>query len=1443
MMKRLALILIFFVGLAAPAHAAFIGAAISALSAAYGALSVAGQALVLTIGRLVLSAAVTAYQKRRMKKKLASRQPGITTQFVGTGGTTALTVIVGRYATNGHLEAPQMSHPDGSSPPNAYLTYVIGLGDVPITGLTGRVIINDQWAALSSAPATSLPEFGVTVEGQYANRCWFRFHDGSQTEADPWMLSTFGSYPERPWLADMVGRGIPHVIATFERVPELFPGEPRLRFEALGIKLYDPRKDSSVGGTGLHRWADPATWEFSENPKVIEYNIRRGLRIEGFGVWGGNAEAGDLPLDNWFAAMNACDVQVDNGEGGTEPAYVFGFEFSTEDEPRQIIDEINRSCGGETVEVGGVYKTRVGGVGLPVYFMTDGDILVSRPRELEPFLGLEDTFNAISCSFPDPSILWEPREGAPLTNAALELEDGSIEWDWQSAGFVRRPRRLLKQVSLPAVSNPRQVQRLISAMVAEGRKQIRHVLSLPPSALLLEPLDAVSWTSDRNGYSAKLFEVVLTADPVFELRPRIGLLEADPSDYATPNYLPLPEVSVRNPPFSPIEVEGFGIAPYSVADANGQPRYPAVRLFWDGAAMAPVSAIAYELKVAATDQLVRQGSTARAGDGQVILDGLLPNTAYRGRVRPVTDRPTDWSAWLDVQTPDLRLTPDDLSDAVQDALDQATNASAEARAMVDEALVEVGVMVQQVRDETKANFAVEAPRLAAAEDALDSIASQVSWLTSRNIQISERLAQAGLYIDPANGKARLEAVTLMNERYTEVSVRLDAVAGDLALKVSRAEVDEAIAEAVLDPSQIPAFSGINTRLTDLEIGLSAAEGAITQRATVVDLAAVQTSVSQATSRLDAAEAAINQRVLTATFGALEARVTTAEFTLSGFDGAGMALELADIRARTDDLADVNLAALADTWRQQQRRQADTAVLRQEYHALVDNERVARASLRTELGAAIDQNAAQIVAEQVARADQDSALATQIAGLNATTAANVAAITSEAAARADADFALAGQISTVQATASAKNRTFVQTSAPSAPTLGDLWFNPSEGNALRRFDGAAWAGVDNATLAANAAAISTETAARATADDALAGQIAAVVATSNTNAAAITAEVTARTTADTALAGQINTVSATANAKNRTFRQSTSPSGPVLGDLWFDTSANGRPKRWDGTAWVDSSDTRIAQNSAAITAEQVARADADTALASQISTVTASVNANAAAISTEVTARTAADTALAGQISTVNASVGALSASVTTQAAALADLEGNATASLVLRARAGGATGEIEVVAADNPAGPAVSTVVIRSDRFRFEGDLAEFLGTLKVETLHIREGAVTIPVFVFQPGTVRPVASPGVLVATGVINREGYATVITFGCQMGGPDYGEALFEIRRNGTAIHRFASGTGPRGASQSVYGQYVDTNTGLGATTYSVHAIWQADAQPFISGRSLNMIQTKR
>lgn len=536
-----------------------------------------------TVAVVVAQVAVVAVASSVAKRRAAARRSAVEAQrnaqeaatveargavsrSMSQGGANPMTFIVGSVGVGGQLEAPHRTFPERSDPPFKYLSMVISISDLPGVKLSGRIGINDEWHNFAGAlPAQSslyaavgsVAGLGQTVTGKYANKVWVRYHDGSQTAADGLLLSGFSSLgatsdPSRPWSGDMVGRGICYAVVTMEFDTDLFTSAPSIMLEtANGVPLYDIRKDSSVGGNGAQRWSDRATWEPSDNPKVIEYNIRRGIKIDGMGTWGGGALAADLPFENWATAMNECDALVANGAGGSERQFIVGMEISLDERPSDVIEEINRSCMGETVEVGGVFKTRVGGPGLPVFFITDDDILVTRPQELEPFTGLDETFNAIGCTYPDPSLLYDTRDAPMLTNADWELEDGSIEYDEEAGGFARQPRRLPKAMRLRAVTRMGQVQRLMEAVHRQSRRRQSHVITLPPAGLALEPLDVISWTSAHNGFAAKSFDIIMTVDPITEMRPRVGLLEVDHDDFTAPEIVAWDAVSKVSPVTAP----------------------------------------------------------------------------------------------------------------------------------------------------------------------------------------------------------------------------------------------------------------------------------------------------------------------------------------------------------------------------------------------------------------------------------------------------------------------------------------------------------------------------------------------------------------------------------------------------------------------------------------------------------------------------------------------------------------------------------------------------------------------------------------------------------------------------------------------------------------------------------------------------------------------------
>jgi predicted phage tail protein len=220
------------------------------------------------------------------------------------------------------------------------------------------------------------------------------------------------------------------------------------------------------------------------------------------------------------------------------------------------------------------------------------------------------------------------------------------------------------------------------------------------------------------------------------------------------------------------------------------------------------------------------------------------------------------------------------------------------------------------------------------------------------------------------------------------------------------------------------------------------------------------------------------------------------------------------------------------------------------------------------------SSAALLEEQTARANADSAIATDVLTLTATVSGNTSAITAEQTARTNAD---AAEVTSRQAL-SAK---LTGLNNPAAATLAGL----------------------------TAGLVFDERTARVSADGVLATATALVQANLNTTNANVTSEQTARVNADNALASDISTVTATANAKNKTFRQATAPaSGMITGDVWYDSDDSNKPYRYDGSTWTATDDSRIAVNTSALTTETNARVNADAALTTTINNVSAVANA-------------------------------------------------------------------------------------------------------------------------------------------------------------------------------------------------------------------------------------------
>lgn len=149
-------------------------------------------------------------------------------------------------------------------------------------------------------------------------------------------------------------------------------GRPTVAPVFKGALCYDPRKDSTVGGSGAHRFNQPSTWQWSSNPALCA--LRYATWAHGFGLeWQDMDVARDVVPN-----ANACDVSTAFNlrkspivvDTVTLPRYECGFVAASDADPGDVMDEIMESMAGRQGWAGGVWRFRAGAMAAPAFDIT-----------------------------------------------------------------------------------------------------------------------------------------------------------------------------------------------------------------------------------------------------------------------------------------------------------------------------------------------------------------------------------------------------------------------------------------------------------------------------------------------------------------------------------------------------------------------------------------------------------------------------------------------------------------------------------------------------------------------------------------------------------------------------------------------------------------------------------------------------------------------------------------------------------------------------------------------------------------------------------------------------------------------------------------------------------------------------------------------------------------
>ncbi|SDN84546.1 hypothetical protein [Ensifer sp. YR511] len=193
-----------------------------------------------------------------------------------------------------------------------------------IQGLTQHYLHDEKVTINGSGTVTSPAHFGTAVK--------ILAHNGANAEtAYSDVVTAFPTI----WDNNCRGDGLASVymrVSTVDQKKHLdvFPNQmPEHSAVGDGALLYDPRKDSTQGGSGSHRWYDQNTWEFSRNLALMR-------------LWhlchpvGGKMAYSAMYLPDWINAANVCDQNVTNRTGGTEKRYHGGFWFRASNDPIEV---------------------------------------------------------------------------------------------------------------------------------------------------------------------------------------------------------------------------------------------------------------------------------------------------------------------------------------------------------------------------------------------------------------------------------------------------------------------------------------------------------------------------------------------------------------------------------------------------------------------------------------------------------------------------------------------------------------------------------------------------------------------------------------------------------------------------------------------------------------------------------------------------------------------------------------------------------------------------------------------------------------------------------------------------------------------------------------------------------------------------------------------------
>lgn len=513
---------------------------------------------------------------------------------------------------------------------NKQLQRVVALSDFYTSGLTS-LSLDGEYVTLG----TYGPTYGYPVTtSKWSGHVYIKYYDGFQTTADGYLVGQ--ANPSTRWGSAYKGIGISYAILTFIYHEEDMNSLPSFEIRFKGAPLYDFRKDTSVGGSGSHRFNDPSTWEYSANPVLADYTFRRGFEVNNDLFCGMGMPASDLPLSRYIAAANVCDEDVDG-----DPRYAVSIFLDASDKQHgDNIEDIMLSCAGQVIDsVEGSYPL-VGAAQVPVGILNDSYLVDGAEVTFQKYRSFGQLVNSVSGTYTEPDLIFG--------------ETGYSEQTLSTAVVADR-RTLDFNLNLPMVTVRAQAERLASIYFNENRFEVTKSCTVTGQWQTLELGDWITWEGDRDGLDRD-YQIVAMTISTLDNGERTVFLQLqerhdDIYDGAVLTSFGAPVKS--NDPILLNELSNLVYSPTYIEDDDGT-QYPVVGGSWDEIDDVTVAGIFFQWRLKTDNTKIWTKYVRSTESSTYFQEGILGLKIYEFRHRLYTfpGRTTLWSDWEEVITTD-----------------------------------------------------------------------------------------------------------------------------------------------------------------------------------------------------------------------------------------------------------------------------------------------------------------------------------------------------------------------------------------------------------------------------------------------------------------------------------------------------------------------------------------------------------------------------------------------------------------------------------------------------------------------------------------------------------------------------------------------------------------------------------------------------------------------